>query len=245
VSHAPTAIERLCFPLDYPTLDDALRAAESLAGDVGVFKIGLELFLREGPNAVREIARFGRPIFLDLKLHDIPATVAGAVVSVAALGAKYLTVHTSGGAPMLEAAVRAADGRLQLLGVTVLTSLDTAELQRVGIAQPAEQQVRTLGALAVAAGLDGLVCSVGDLSGLRGLAVGRGSTTAPLTLVTPGIRPAGSGPGDQKRVGTPACAIAAGSDLLVVGRPIRDAAEPVVAARAICAEIDAALRDAT
>ncbi len=235
-----SAIDRLCFALDYPDLDSALPIARRLAAEVGVLKIGLELFLREGPRAVAELARLGPRLFLDLKLHDIPATVAGAVRSVGALGVDFLTVHAGGGKAMLEAAAHAASEvsasrPLTLLGVTVLTSMDDAELHGVGVGDGAASQVARLGRLAIDSGLGGLVCSVEEVAALRG-ALG----AAPV-LVTPGVRPAGAAVGDQRRVGTPATAIESGSSILVVGRPIRQAPDPVAAARAIRVEIGEAL----
>jgi len=198
----------------------------------GVLKVGLELFVREGPRAVGLGQDLGSDIFLDLKLHDIPETVRRAVGSAAALGVRYLTVHTGGGPRMLEAAVAAAQGSgVTLLGVTVLTSLDARDLEAVGVAGgPAEQTVR-LAKLAQSVGIPGLVCSTAEVARLR-------TELGPdVVLVTPGIRPRGAKADDQKRVGTPASAISAGSTLLVVGRPIRDADDPAEAARTIVAEI--------
>ncbi len=229
-------VARLCFPLDYPTLAQAEAAAERLAPMIGVFKVGLELFVREGPESVRRIKRFGREVFLDLKLHDIPNTVAAAVASASDLEVDYLTVHTSGGPTMLEAAARRVEGSLTLLGVTVLTSLDDQELARVGVADGAKLQAQRLATVARDAGLRGLVCSMNEVAELRRV------LGAEATLVTPGIRPSGADVGDQKRVGTPTDAIRAGSTLLVVGRPIRNAPDPCRAAEDIALEIDAALR---
>ncbi|HEX2730696.1 MAG TPA: orotidine-5'-phosphate decarboxylase [Polyangiaceae bacterium] len=232
---SPRAIERLCLPLDAPDLEQAVALAERVGDAVGVLKIGLELFVSEGPRAVERIKRFGRKIFLDLKLHDIPETVAGAVRSAERLGVDYLTVHAAGAEPMLRAARAAVSGSLQLLGVTVLTSLDDADLRAVGVSCEPQQQVLRLGSLATNAGLSGLVCSTQELESLRAELGGE-----PI-LVVPGIRPASAAVGDQKRVGTPGRAIALGADLLVVGRPIRDARDPRAAALAIAEEIDEAL----
>jgi orotidine-5'-phosphate decarboxylase len=178
---------------------------------------------------VRAAAALGRPVFLDLKLHDIPATVEGAARSAAASGASLLTVHAAGGAEMVRAAVKGAGGRLRVLAVTVLTSLDADALDAVGLAGPPEAAVVRLARLAVGAGAGGLVCSPHEVGAVRA-AVGAG----PL-LVVPGVRPEGAARGDQARVATPEAAVAAGADVIVVGRPLRDAPDPVAAARAIAA----------
>jgi orotidine-5'-phosphate decarboxylase len=231
---------RLAYALDFSTLGAAREGAARVRESVGVLKIGLELFVREGPASVALGAEFGCDVFLDLKLHDIPETVERAVASAAALGARYLTVHAAGGPRMLEAAARRAEREgsgLSLLAVTVLTSLDAADLAAIGVEAPPAQQVVRLGRLAIGCGAAGLVCSVAEVSALRA-----DLGPAPL-LVTPGIRPAGpASADDQKRAGTPGSAIRAGSSLLVVGRPIRDAADPSAAARDIVAEIAEALR---
>jgi orotidine-5'-phosphate decarboxylase len=234
----PSARDRLVFPLDFPTLAEASRAAEALAPAVGLLKVGLELFVREGPEAVRLGERLGRDVFLDLKLHDIPETVERAVASAAALGARYITVHAAGGTTMLaRAAAQAAKAPrpLTLLAVTVLTSLDETDLVAQGIlGGPTEHAVRSA-RLAWEAGVRGFVTSAREVRALR-------EALGPeALLVTPGIRPAGAGAGDQKRVATPASAIGDGADLLVVGRPIRDAADPRAAADAVVREIEAAL----
>jgi orotidine-5'-phosphate decarboxylase len=225
------ARRRLAFALDYPTLDEARQGAARVASVVGVLKVGLELFVREGPAAVQLGAEHGCDVFLDLKLHDIPETVDRAVASAQALGVRYLTLHAAGGPAMLErAARRAEDSALKLLAVTVLTSLDAADLKATGVqAEPADHVLR-LGRLALQSGVTGLVCSSADVAALRA-ALGPG-----ICLVTPGIRQSQIGD-DQKRTGTPRAAILAGSSLLVVGRPIRDAADPASAARAILDEI--------
>lgn len=228
---APAA--RLVAALDTPDLAQAEAWAAALAPAVGVLKVGLELFGALGPAAVRRIAAHG-PVFLDLKLHDIPNTVAGAVRSLGPLGAAMLTLHAAGGAAMLGAAREAAErlpARPILLAVTVLTSLDAAALQAIGVeATPAAQVVR-LARLAMAAGADGLVCSPREVAPIRE-ALGPG----PL-LVVPGVRPAGSAPGDQARVATPREAVASGADWIVLGRPLTQAADPAAAARAIAAEL--------
>jgi orotidine-5'-phosphate decarboxylase len=226
---------RLVYPLDYATLAEARAGAEQVREAVGVLKVGLELFVREGPAAVKLGAELGCDIFLDLKLCDIPETVERAVASAGALGVRYLTVHAFGGPEMLARAARRAEScKITLLAVTVLTSLDAEDLRRIGVQAPPEAETLTLARLARSSGVPGLVCSSAEVERLR-------SELGPnLVLVTPGIRPAGSDAGDQKRIGTPAEAIGRGADLLVVGRPIRDAADPLAAARAIVDEIAAA-----
>ena len=235
---ANTAASRFAYALDYPSLEAAQEGAELVQGIVGVLKVGLELFVHAGPGAVEMARATGAAVFLDLKLHDIEKTVERAVATASGLGVKYLTVHASGGPGMLEAAAIRAEKEgagLQLLAVTVLTSLASFELQAVGInATPAEQVLR-LARLAQSAGISGLVCSTGEVAQLR-----QELGPEPI-LVTPGIRPAFAAAGDQKRVGTPAEAIRAGASLLVVGRPIRDAERPREAAQAIATEIAAAL----
>ncbi|MCS6798431.1 MAG: orotidine-5'-phosphate decarboxylase [Myxococcota bacterium] len=227
-----TARERLCFALDVGDADTARRWVDALVSDVGVFKVGLELFAAIGPEAVRLVRLAGAECFLDLKLHDIPATVAGAVASAARHGARFLTIHAAAGRSALEAAVRAArDSSLVLLGVTVLTSLGNEDLREIGLEGASEHAAMRFAKLAVGAGLGGLVCSVHECRALRA-AFG----TRPL-LVVPGIRPAGSSTDDQRRVATPAEAIAAGADIVVVGRPIRDAPDPRAAARRILEEL--------
>jgi orotidine-5'-phosphate decarboxylase len=223
--------DRICAALDFATWTEASAFARAVAPAVGMLKVGLELFAAEGPPAVKAAAALGRPVFLDLKLHDIPNTVEGAARSAAASGAALLTVHASGGPRMVEAAVRGAGGKVRILAVTVLTSLDEPQLQRIGLAGPAEQAVVRLARLAVEAGAGGLVCSPLEVAAVRA-AVG----PAPL-LVVPGVRPAGAALGDQQRVATPAEAVRAGADVLVLGRPLRDAPDPVAAARAVAAEI--------
>ena len=212
-------MNRICAALDLPDPASAAKLAARLVGHVGVFKVGLELFVAHGPAAVEAIRGFGLPIFLDLKLHDIPQTVEGAARGVAKLGVQYVTVHASGGAEMIAAAKRALPST-ELLAVTVLTSLE---------APPGE--VLRLARLAVEAGADGIVCAPTDVAEAR-----RALGARPL-LVVPGIRPAGTAKGDQKRIGTPREAIQAGASLLVVGRPLRDATDPAAAADSIAAEL--------
>lgn len=228
---------RLAFALDYPTLAEAEAGARAVAPSVGVLKVGLELFVREGPRAVELARTLGLEVFLDLKLHDIPETVERAVGSAAELGVRYLTVHAAGGRRMLEAAHRRVEGSpLQLLAVTILTSLDDADLGAMGLPRSTAEQALLLAQLAWEAGVTGMVCSSAEVGALR-------QRLGPqATLVTPGIRPQlGRIADDQKRVGTPAGAIRAGASLLVVGRPIRDAASPLAAARSIVEEIATAL----
>lgn len=229
---------RLAFALDYPTLAEARAGAQRVKDEVGVLKVGLELFAKEGPAALALGRELGLSVFADLKLHDIPETVDRAVASVASSGAKFVTVHASGGAAMLSRAVTRADkdgDGLVVLAVTVLTSLDTDDLAAQSIASSPGEHALRLAKLAWDAGVRGFVCSANEVGALRG-ALGPDAF-----LVTPGIRPAGTGVQDQKRVATPAGAIAAGADLLVVGRPIRDAIDPVASARAIAGEIATAL----
>ncbi len=229
------AKNKLIFALDVPDLASARPLLATLAGEIGLVKIGLELFTAEGPAVVAEARRQGLDVFLDLKLHDIPATVERAAANAVRLGAAMLTVHTGGGRAMLEAAAAAAAGTT-VLGVTLLTSLDPGDLEPVGLVPDLQEVVRRRALLGRQCGLPGLVCSAQEVRSIRAL-VGPA-----MTLVVPGIRPAGSAQGDQKRIATPADAIANGADYLVVGRPIRDARDPKEAARAVVSEIAAALR---
>jgi orotidine-5'-phosphate decarboxylase len=237
VVDALDARRRLVFPLDYATLEEAKAGAALVAPAVGILKVGLELFVREGPAAVAIGRDLGLDVFLDLKLHDIPETVERAVASAAALGVRYLTVHAAGGAAMMsraaDAASRAASD-LTLLAVTVLTSLDAADLAAQGIEASPGDHVLRLARLAWASNIRGFVTSPREAAAMRAALGGE------ALVVTPGIRPRGSAELDQKRVATPAQAIADGADLLVVGRPIRDAADPLAAARAVVREIEEA-----
>jgi orotidine-5'-phosphate decarboxylase len=219
--------------IDRPDLQGALELARAVAPHVGGIKLGLEFFGAQGPTGVAAMQALGLPIFLDLKFHDIPNTVAGAVREAARLGVAMLTLHAAGGRAMLEAAVEAVAGAATkpcLLGITVLTSLDAADLVTTGVYAPATEHAARLGALALDAGLDGLVCSPHEIAVLR-QAFG-----ARPRLVVPGIRPATVGD-DQKRTTTPAEALALGADLLVIGRPITQAASPAAAAAAITADL--------
>jgi orotidine-5'-phosphate decarboxylase len=238
MTSANSARDRIAFALDYPNLESARDGATLVAPYVGVLKVGLELFIQEGAAAVSMARSLGCDVFLDLKLHDIPKTVERAVGPAASLGAKYLTIHACGGAGMMEAAAKRAESEgtaMKVLGVTVLTSLGPSDLFALGIDESPSERVMRLGTLARQAGLQGLVCSTAEVKQVR-------QTVGPdMLLVTPGIRPLGADAGDQKRTGTPQEAIADGSDLLVVGRPIRDAADPAEAARDLQAMVLQAL----
>jgi len=233
------ARRRLVFPLDFATLREAQAGARVVASSIGVLKVGLELFVSEGPAAIAACHDLGLEVFLDLKLHDIPETVGRAVQNAAELGARYLTVHAQGGTAMLERAVKEAKRHegspLTILAVTVLTSLDAQDLEAIGVTASPSEHVEKLARMAWDAGVRGFVASASEAKALR-------AALGPEALiVTPGIRPKGSAAGDQKRITTPAAAIEAGADLLVVGRPIRDATNPLEAARAIVDEIKGAL----
>jgi orotidine-5'-phosphate decarboxylase len=218
--------------IDTPDRARAEALIAATAGAVGGVKLGLEFFVAHGPPGIRQAAGGQKNVFLDLKLHDIPNTVAGAVKSALALDPLLLTVHCSGGAAMMRAAVEArGNARTKLVGVTVLTSLDDSDLDEVGQAAPVDRQVRRLALLAQASGLDGVVCSPQEVAMLRE------ACRKDFLLIVPGIRPAGAAIGDQKRVQTPRDAIAAGADYLVIGRPITEALDPGAAARAIVAEL--------
>jgi orotidine-5'-phosphate decarboxylase len=234
MTHAP---ERLIVALDLPDARAALSLVDRLEGATHWLKIGLELYVAEGNPLVLQLQRRGFSIFLDLKFHDIPNTVAAAVRSVARLGVNMLTVHAGGGAAMLDAAVQAAsetDAGPALLAVTVLTSMDDAQLEATGVSGGTGRHVEKLAFMAMGSGVQGLVCAPAEVAGLR-----RRLGDGPL-LVIPGIRPQGAATGDQRRVATPASAIASGASYLVVGRPITRAADPGAAARAILAEMQAA-----
>jgi orotidine-5'-phosphate decarboxylase len=226
--------DRLAVALDFPDEREAMNLVHRLGDTCQWYKVGMELYYAAGNSIVQQLRGRGFNVFLDLKLHDIPNTVAGAVRSATQAGASLLTIHASGGAAMMTAAVEAASapGSPRLLAVTVLTSMDANELAGIGItASPADQVLR-LARLAQASGIDGMVCSAEEVATLR-------KETGPATLlVIPGIRPAGSAVEDQKRVATPGQAIAHGASMLVVGRPIARANDPAAAARAILEEID-------
>ena len=227
---------RLIVALDVPDRESALALAERLAGHVGMLKIGLQLFVAEGPAIVREL-RERHPeleIFLDLKLHDIPNTMAGAINSARSLGARFLTVHAGSGVAHLRRCVDEAGEAGGILAVTVLTSQDEQACREAGHTRSPAELVVMRAEAAVAAGCTGIVCSGQELGAVNEVA-------PKLFKIVPGIRPAGSAVGDQKRVMTPAKAIAAGATHLVVGRPIRNAEDPAAAADAIVAEIASAL----
>jgi orotidine-5'-phosphate decarboxylase len=226
-------LDMLIVALDFPSAAAALELACQLQGTCRWFKVGMELYYAAGNAVIEHLRERGFEVFLDLKLHDIPNTVAGAVRSVAGVGASLLTVHAGGGEQMLRAAAAAASapGSPRLLAVTVLTSMDAAELSAVGVTDTPAAQVLRLAQLARTVGIDGLVCSPEEV------AVVRESMGPGALLVTPGIRPAGSAVGDQSRVATPAEAIAGGASMLVVGRPITQAPDPAKAAAAILDEI--------
>jgi orotidine-5'-phosphate decarboxylase len=222
----------LILALDVPNRAAVEPVLRPLRGSLRWVKIGLQLFTAYGPDIVREVAGLGFQVFLDLKLHDIPNTVASAVESLAPLPIGMLTLHAAGGREMLAAAQAKARPDLMLLGVTVLTSMDGPGLAEIGVPASPADQVARLAALATGAGLRGLVCSPWEIASLRR------QVPAGVQLIIPGIRPAGeSGGDDQKRVMTPADAARAGANYLVVGRPIVKAPDPVAAARAILAEI--------
>jgi orotidine-5'-phosphate decarboxylase len=219
--------------IDTPDPARARALVAATAGLVGAVKLGLEFFVANGPKAVREVAG-GAALFLDLKLHDIPNTVAGAVRAAALLDPLLLTLHCAGGAAMMRAAAQAAakaEKRMRLIGVTVLTSLDESDLAATGQRGPVGEQAQRLALLARDSGLDGIVCSPHEVAGLRA------ACGPDFLLVVPGIRPAGAALGDQKRVMGPRQALAAGADFLVIGRPITEAPDPAAAARAILSEI--------
>ncbi len=231
---------RLITALDVPDRAAADALVARLGGASSWVKIGLELFVAEGPSIVADYTARGLKVMLDLKLHDIPATVGRATARVGALGAGLLTIHTSGGREMMRAAVEAArasagdDARTRILAVTVLTSMDERDLVEVSGGGTVEELVLRRAQLAMEAGCDGVVASPLEAARIRA------GATEDFLIVTPGVRPAGAAAGDQKRVMTPRDARAAGADLIVVGRPIRDADDPAAAARSIAAELAAA-----
>lgn len=235
-----TARERLIVALDAPDASRALELVDRLEGSCLWFKVGLELFTATGPSFLEQLSKRGLSIFLDLKFHDIPNTVAGAVRSAATLGARMMTVHALGGPAMLTAAREALAGLSnppELLAVTVLTSMDASQLKAIGVEDPPARQVERLAQMGLEAGLRGFVCSPEEVGSLR-------ARTGPEgVLVVPGIRPAGAAMGDQKRVASPAEALRKGASYLVVGRPITQALHPAEAANAILQEMTRTLRD--
>ncbi|MBW4530638.1 MAG: orotidine-5'-phosphate decarboxylase [Aphanothece saxicola GSE-SYN-MK-01-06B] len=231
--------ESIILALDRGTAEEALALATAIP-ELRWVKVGLELFTAAGPDVVRELRQRGLRVFLDLKFHDIPATMAGACRSAARLGAELITVHACAGSEALAAAQAAAEegaaleglGAPTLLAVTVLTSWDPDRFrQELAIATPLATYATQLAAMAAAAGLTGAVCSPWEVGGLRA------AHPRPFTLVTPGIRPAGSAAADQKRVMSPAAAVAAGASQLVIGRPISGATDPAAAFEACCADL--------
>ncbi|HSR51968.1 MAG TPA: orotidine-5'-phosphate decarboxylase [Acidobacteriota bacterium] len=232
------AKERIIVALDVPSRQEALGLVERLSGEVGVFKIGLQLFTAQGPEMVREVIERGGEVFLDLKLYDIPNTVASAALEAAKLGARMVTLHAGGGRAMMSAAVERVaawsgeTGRPKplLLGVTVLTSMDETTLHAAGVARSLREQVLELARQTEGQKMGGIVCSPKEIRLLRGAGVR-------LPLITPGIRPAGESTHDQARVMTPLKALQAGADYLVIGRPIIRAEDPVQAARDIAASM--------
>ena len=239
----PSALElaqrRLIVALDVPSADAALALVDRLEGRCTWFKVGLELYVAAGPAIVEKLVARGHSVFLDLKLQDIPNTVASAVRATASLGVRMLTIHASGGPAMLAAAREATAGIAappQLLAVTVLTSMDQAQLTAIGVPRSPQEQVALLAKMGLETGINGFVCSSQEVAALRAL-------TGPAgVLVIPGIRPAGTDRGDQQRVATPAQALREGASYLVVGRPITQAKDPAKATEIILDEISGALQ---
>jgi orotidine-5'-phosphate decarboxylase len=232
------ARKRLIVALDVPDAASALTLVGQLEKNCQWFKVGLELFVAAGPAVVEPLVTRGHSVFLDLKLYDIPNTVAGAVRSAASLGVKMLTLHAAGGPVMLAAAQSALDGIENpplLLAVTVLTSMDEAQVKAVGVDRSPAEQVELLARMGLAAGVRGFVCSPQEVASLRALTGPEG------VLVIPGVRPAGAAIGDQKRIATPAEALRLGASYLVIGRPITQAADPAEASEAILEEMAEAL----
>jgi orotidine-5'-phosphate decarboxylase len=226
--------ERLIVALDVPNATAAKSIVAAVGRSAGLYKVGMQLYTAEGPPIVRDLIAAGHGIFLDLKYHDIPNTVASAVRSAGALGVNMLTVHAAGGEKMLRAAVEAgreANPGLKILAVTVLTSMNDDDLNRVGVRGTTLDQVLRLGAIAISSGCQGIVASAHEPTGLRR------ELGQDFLIVTPGVRPAGADIGDQARVATPSEAIAAGATHIVIGRPITGAKDPGEAARAILGQI--------
>ncbi|HKR95829.1 MAG TPA: orotidine-5'-phosphate decarboxylase [Candidatus Angelobacter sp.] len=224
--------ERLIVALDVSSASAAHSLVQRIGDAAGIYKVGLQLFTAEGPSFVRDLVHSGKRVFLDLKLHDIPNTVSHAVKSAVDLGVHMLTVHASGGAAMLRAATEAAGGKLNVLAVTVLTSLSDEDLEETGIAGRVTDQALRMAALAQNAGCQGIISSPREALLIR-KSLGEG-----FAIVTPGIRPAGAESNDQQRIATPAQAIVNGASHIVVGRPITHAADPAKAARAIISEME-------
>lgn len=225
------ATDKIVVALDVATKSEATRLVEQLREQISFFKIGLQLYTAEGPEIVRAVTASGAKIFLDLKLHDIPNTVARAVESASELGVQMLTIHLSGGSEMIRAAVAAKKREMSILGVTVLTSATQHTLDEIGIDEQLDRHVLRLGNLGVAAGIDGLVASPFETRFLRS------ELGDKIKIVVPGVRPSWSEPGDQKRFMTPREAIEAGADYLVIGRPIIAHTNPLEAVAKILSEL--------
>jgi orotidine-5'-phosphate decarboxylase len=225
--------ERLIVALDVSSAAEARQVVAAVSDSASIYKVGMQLFTAEGPQVVLDLVQAGRRVFLDLKYHDIPNTVASAVKDAAALGVSMLTVHACGGSKMLRAAAEAAAAKADLivLAVTVLTSMDGEDLAETGVTRGVEEQVSALAGMAIEAGCGGIVSSAKEVKMLRR------QLGNDVALVTPGVRPAGASHGDQARVVTPAQAIAEGASHIVVGRPITGAPDPAAAARAIVDEL--------
>jgi orotidine-5'-phosphate decarboxylase len=236
------AQQRLIVALDVPSANSALALADMLQDTCKWFKVGLELYISAGPAIVEKLVGQGHSVFLDLKLHDIPNTVASAVRATASLGVRMLTLHASGGPAMLSAARDAAAGMAappELLAVTVLTSMDQPQVEAIGLPRSTQEQVELLARMGLDAGIHGFVCSPQEVATLRGLTGPKG------VLVIPGIRPAGADQGDQQRIATPAQALRQGASYLVVGRPITQSEKPAKAAEAILNEMAEAISESS
>jgi orotidine-5'-phosphate decarboxylase len=228
------ARRRLILALDVPNIQNGIELLERVKGQVGVVKVGLELFTADGPKAVEEVRKRGFEVFLDLKLHDIPNTVRGAVRAARGLEVSMLTLHAAGGERMIS---EAADGQIKLLGVTLLTSMDIEDLDPVGILADPVEVVRRRAVLSAKAGCAGIVCSPKEIREVSSI------IDKSMIIVTPGIRPRDSAMGDQKRAATPEAAITAGADYLVVGRPISAAGDPAAQAGSIVDSIAKAIAE--
>lgn len=228
-------MSRILVALDVSSMSSALALAEELADHVAGFKVGLQLMTSSGPRAVEEVAKLGKPVFADAKLHDIPNTVEHAAANLAAAGARWVTAHVSGGAEMMKAAVagvaEGSGGESGILGVTVLTSLNDGQLDELGMTPSVTDRVTLLARLAERDGAEGLICSPNEIAIVK-------ATVPRLTVVTPGIRLEGGATHDQRRVATPTAAMRAGADYLVIGRAITSAPDPVDVARSIAQSLD-------
>ena len=229
-------MNRVIISLDVPTVAEAFSLVDQLGDDADFYKVGFELFTRGGPQVVNELVSRGKRVFLDLKLHDIPNTVAGSVAAASDLGVDLLTLHASGGPRMMEAAAAARSGSLKLLAVTILTSLTSEEIASVWDREirSMDDDVARLAMMSKEAGVDGIVASALEVNRVRQ------QVGADFLIVTPGIRPAGAASGDQNRVATPAEAVQNGSDYLVIGRPITQSSDPPAAFATILKEIEEA-----